>query len=231
MAVKLLGTKIGMTRVFREDGNAVPVTVIQVGPCVVTQLKTVENDGYAAVQIGYGEIKPRNSTIPMIGHDAKAGSAPKRHHREFRVDAKDLAGYQLGQELKVDALASLAFVDVTSVSKGKGFQGVMVRWGFGGQPASHGTERKHRSPGSIGSNASNRGTGTLKRGIRMSGQTGNKNCTIRSLDVVKIDAENNLLLVKGSIPGAPRSLVEISTPARLYRPKARKQRELEKAKK
>lgn len=230
MSISLLGTKIGMTRVFDDAGVSVPVTVIQCGPCVVTQLRTMETDGYTAVQIGFGAIKPRNSTFQMIAHDAKAGSDPLREHREFRVDAKDLANYTVGQELTVAALEGLAFVDVVATSKGKGFQGTMKRHNFKGMPATHGTERKHRSPGSIGSRSSNRGTGSLKRGIRMAGQMGNERSTQRALSVVRIDAEKGLILVKGSVPGAPRGLVEVRTPVRLYRPKARKQAELSKGK-
>lgn len=224
MGISLLGTKVGMTRVFNDAGVSVAVTVIQVGPCVVTQLRTKETDGYTAVQIGYGQIKARNSTFPMIAHDAKAGAAPQRHHREFRVDEKDLANYTVGQELTVKALDGLKFVDVVATSKGKGFQGTMKRHNFKGMPATHGTERKHRSPGSIGSRASNRGTGSLKRGIRMAGQMGNARATERALDVVRIDAEKGLLLVKGSVPGAARGTVEVRTPVRLYRSKARAQR-------
>lgn len=230
MAITLLGTKIGMTRVFTDAGASVPVTVIQCGPCVVTQLRTKENDGYTAVQIGFGEMKPRNSTFQMIAHDAKAGTGPKRHHKEFRVDEKDLANFTVGQVLTVEALAGLAYVDVISASKGKGFQGTMVRHHFKGMPASHGTERKHRSPGSIGSHASNRGTGALKRGIRMAGQMGNAHSTQRAVEIVRIDAEKGLLLVKGSVPGAARGTVEIRTAVRLYRSKARKQAEAAKAK-
>jgi large subunit ribosomal protein L3 len=230
MGISLLGTKIGMTRVFDDAGVSVPVTVIQCGPCVVTQLRTMEVDGYTAVQIGFGKFKARNSTFPMIAHDAKAGSDPLREHREFRVDAKELAEYSLGQVLTVAALEKLAFVDVVATSKGKGFQGTMKRHNFKGMPATHGTERKHRSPGSIGSRSSNRGTGSLKRGIRMSGQMGNERSTQRSIEVVRIDAEKNLILVKGSVPGPATGLVEVRASVRLYRPKARKQAELTKGK-
>jgi large subunit ribosomal protein L3 len=223
MGLALLGTKIGTTRVFREDGSAVPVTVVKVGPCVVTQIKTQDHDGYNAVQIGFGEMKPRNSTIPMIGHDAKASCGPKRHHREFRVNEKELESYSLGQTLTVQALEGLAFVDVIGTSKGKGFAGVMKRHNFKGMPASHGTERKHRSPGSISGRANDRGRGNNKKGIRMAGHLGAERVTVRSLDVVRIDPENGLLLVKGPVPGSNTSLLEIRTPRRLYRGKARVQ--------
>ncbi len=223
MGVSLLGTKIGMTRVFREDGSSVPVTVVKVGPCVVTQIRTQEHDGYNAVQIAFGDIKPRNSTMPMIGHDAKASSEPKRHHREFRVSEKEIEAYSLGQSLTVQALEGLSFVDVIGTSKGKGFAGVMKRHNFKGMPASHGTERKHRSPGSIGGRANDRGRGNNKKGIRMAGHMGDVRVTVRSLDVVRIDAENGLLLVKGPVPGSNTTLLEIRTPRRLYRGKARAQ--------
>lgn len=224
MSVMLLGEKIGMTRFFREDGVSVPVTAVLVGPCVVTQLRTPERDGYAAVQIGFGEIKPRRSTRPLIGHDAKAGADPQRVHREFRVEPDEMASYELGQVLTVEAIATHAFVDVSGISKGKGFQGVMKRHHFAGLEASHGVERKHRSAGSIGGGGTNRGTGPkVRKGRRMAGHMGSERVTIRSLDVVKVIPEENLLLVKGPIPGANGRLVEIRTPSRLYRPKARKQ--------
>lgn len=225
MAISLLGTKIGMTRVYTGEGVATPVTVVQVGPCVVTQIKTQATDGYDAVQIGFDEMKPRVSTFQMIGHDGKAGSGPLRHHSEFRVTAKELEGYTLGQRLTVEALANLKFVDVIGTSKGKGFAGVMKRHHFKGMGASHGTERKHRSPGSIGGRATDRGRGNQKAGIRMPGHMGDAQVTIRSLDVVRIDAEKNLMLIKGSIPGANTGLVEIRTPTRLYRSKTRRQAE------
>ncbi len=223
MALKLLGQKLGMTRIFNEDGVSVPVTVISVGPCVVTQIKTEESDGYNAVQIGYGELKARNSTMPMIGHDAKAKTAPKRLHREFRTD--DVSSYELGQQLGVELLEQLAFVDVAGTSKGKGFAGVMKRHNFAGQEASHGVERKHRSGGSIGGHATNRGTGPkLKKGKKMAGQMGNERVSVRSLEVVKIDPDQGLLLVKGSVPGANKGYLEITEPSRLYIGKAAKQK-------
>jgi len=222
MALKLLGQKLGMTRLFNEEGVSVVVTVISVGPCVVTQIKTEETDGYNAVQVGYGELKPRNSTMPMIGHDAKAKTAPKRLHREFRTD--EVGSFELGQQLGVDLLEKFAFVDISGNSKGKGFQGVMKRHNFAGQEASHGVERKHRSGGSIGGHATNRGTGPKpKKGKKMAGQMGNERVTVRSLEVVKVDAEQGLLLVKGPVPGANKGFLEISEPSRLYTSKASKQ--------
>ncbi len=226
MPLKLLGRKIGMTRVFTEDGVSVPVTAIEVGPCVVTQVKTAETDGYGAVQIGFQDMKPRNSTMPMIGHDAKARTAPKRRHAEFRVDDGAAGEFELGQELTVGRLSAFRFVDVSGTSKGKGFQGAMKRHNFRGQEASHGVERKHRSPGSIGGHAANLGTGPkIKKGKRMAGQMGAERVTVRSLEVVRIDEANNLLLVKGPIPGPNNGIVEIREPSRLYRGKARAQKE------
>ena len=223
MGFSLLGKKIGMTRVYTGAGVSVPVTVIECGPCVVTQLRTPEKDGYSAVQIGYGEVKARNSTMPLIAHDVKAGTTPKRHHREFRVDSKEAGSYTLGQTLTLQNLDGTMYVDVIGTSKGKGFAGVMKRWHFKGMFASHGTERKHRSPGSIGSLCSNRGFGGgLKKGKKMAGHMGNARITTRSLDVVRIDAERNLLLVKGPVPGGKNGLVEVRPAVRLYKSKAKK---------
>jgi large subunit ribosomal protein L3 len=222
----LMGKKLGMTRVYTDKGVSLPVTVIEVGPCFVTQLRTKDKDGYSAVQVAWGEVHPRNSTMPMIGHDMKAGVAPKRYHREFHVAEKDLANYTLGQELKADQLQKLAYVDVIGISKGKGFAGVMKRHHFKGLFASHGTERKHRSPGSIGSLCSNRGYGGgLKKGKRMAGHMGAERVTCRSLDVVRVDADKNLVLVKGTVPGANNAMVEIRPAVRLYKTKAVKQKE------
>jgi large subunit ribosomal protein L3 len=229
MAFTLLGNKLGMTRVFDKAGNSVPVTVIHCGPCTVTQIRTVEKDGYSAVQIGFGAIKPRNSTIPQIGHDAKAGAAPLRHHREFRCTAEEAGKFTIGQVLTVKDLEGILFVDVTGRSKGKGFQGTMKRHNFKGMFASHGTERKHRSPGSIGSLCSNRGFGGgLKKGKKMAGHMGDERVTVRSLDVVATHPGDNLLLVKGPVPGANRGLLQIRASTRLYKPKARKVAEAKK---
>ncbi|MEQ8770917.1 MAG: 50S ribosomal protein L3 [Phycisphaerales bacterium] len=223
----LLGTKIGMTRVFNDAGQSIPVTVIHVEPNVVTQVRTDEVDGYSAVQIAAGDIKARNSTMPVIGHDAKAGTAPKRHHREFRVTEDEAAGFELGKELGVDVFEGCAFVDVTGTSKGKGFAGGIKRHGFKGQLATHGVERKHRSPGSIGGHASNAGkAGRIKKGKKMSGHLGNERVTVRSLDVIRIDKDQGLLLVKGPVPGHNKALVEIRPAVRLYKGKAAKQKEV-----
>ncbi len=223
MALALLGKKIGMTRVYDAKGTSTLVTVLEVGPCTVTQVKTKENDGYSAVQIGWGEMKARNSTMPVIGHDAKAGATPKRHHREFLVDEKGVADYTLGQVLTVKALEGNMYVDVSGTNKGKGFAGTMKRHHFKGMGASHGTERKHRAPGSIGSLCSNRGFGGgLAKGKKMSGQMGNVSVTCRNLDVVRIDEARNLILVKGTVPGANTSTITIRAAVRLYTSKAKK---------
>jgi large subunit ribosomal protein L3 len=222
-AAAILGKKIGMTRWFMEDGTNIPVTVIEAGPCIVTQVKTTATDGYAAVQLAFDDAKARTSTQPVIGHDAKAGSAPKRVHRELRLENdKDAEGFTLGQAVTVSALDGIKFVDVTGQSKGKGFQGTMVRWNFKGMCASHGTERKHRSPGSIGGGGTDRGVGPkLKKGKKMSGHMGAERVTVRSLDVVSIDTDKNLLVVKGAVPGASDGYLFIKTPTRLYKRKAR----------
>lgn len=224
MALTLLGKKLGMTRFYTEEERSIPVTVVQVGPCVVTQVRTEEIDGYNAVQIGFDERKPRRTPQPMIGHDAKAQTTPKRMHREFRISAEEVGEYEIGQEITVEALSHLAYVDVCGVSKGKGFQGPMKRHNFAGLEATHGVERKHRSAGSISSHAANAGkSGKIKKGKKMAGHMGAVRSTVRSLDVVKIDAEQDLLLVKGPIPGANKGLVEIRTPSRLYADKALRQ--------
>ena len=223
MSILLLGKKLGMTRVYTDKGVSVPVTAIEVGPCVVTQLRTKEKDGYTAVQIGFEDVAPRNSTIPVIGHDHKAGTTPKRHHCEFRVSEKDLANYTMGQVLTVAALEKIAFVDVVGTSKGKGFAGVMKRHHFKGLFASHGTERKHRSPGSIGGHASNRGFGGgLKKGKRMPGHMGDERVTARCLDVIKIDGDKGIILVKGAVPGPNNGTVVVRNAKRLSRSKQKK---------
>ena len=224
MSIMLMGTKLGMTRVFTAEGNSVPVTAITLGPCVVTQIRTVEIDGYSAVQIGYDDVKARRSTQSVIAHDAKAGSGPKRHHREFRCSAEIAAKFTLGQVLTAGEFANHAYVDVIGTSKGKGFQGVMKRHHFKGLFASHGTERKHRSPGSIGGLCSNRGFGGgLKKGKRMAGHMGDERVTCRSLDVIRVDNDQNLILVKGGVPGSARKMVMVRTAVRLYKTKAKTQ--------
>jgi large subunit ribosomal protein L3 len=224
MPAAILGRKIGMTRYFMEDGTSVPVTVIQAGPCAVTQVKTPESDGYAAVQIAFEDIKPRRSTMAVIGHDAKAGVSPRRVHREVRLaDDKQAAEFELGKEINVSAFDGIKYVDVVGTSKGKGFQGVMVRHNFKGMFASHGNERMHRHGGSIGGHATNRGWGPKpKKGKKMGGHTGDERVTTRNLDLVSIDPEKNLLLVKGAVPGPRQGLLFIREAIRLNRSKARK---------
>ena len=200
MTPALLGKKVGMTRVYDEKGAVVPVTVVQAGPCPVTQVKTVETDGYNAVQLGFGETKAKFSTFPLIGHAAKAGIGPRRHFREIRL--KDATDRKAGDVVSVGIFEGVQYVDVTGTSKGKGFAGVMKRHHFGGQPASHGTERKHRSPGSLASRATWRGQcGKPKKGVRMAGHMGMDRVTTQNHSLVKIDPENNLLLIKGALPG------------------------------
>lgn len=202
MIPAILGRKVGMTQVFDPSGVRIPVTLVQAGPCVVLQVKSSETrDGYDAVQLGFDDVKPHRTSLAQIGHARKAQTAPKRFIHEVRLSAA--TDKAVGDTITVDLFkdGDVKYVDVVGVSKGKGYQGTMKRWGFGGQPASHGVERKHRSPGSINSHASNRGGGRIKRGKRMSGQTGNTRVTARCQALVDIDSENNLLLIRGSVPG------------------------------
>ncbi len=220
----LLGRKIGMTRWFKEDGTNVPVTVIVAGPCTVTQIKRTETDGYSAVQLGFEEIKPRRTTMPLIGHDAKADTTPKRCHRELRLADDDaVADFELGQTVDVTNFEGVKYVDIVGTGKGKGFAGVMKRHRFKGLEASHGVERKHRSGGSIGGHATDLGTGPkVKKGKRMAGHMGAERVTARSLDIIAIDAERNLLMVKGPVPGPNRGILFIRDAKRLNRSKTRK---------
>jgi len=202
MLPALLGKKIGMTQVYDENGDLHPVTVVKAGPCCVLQIKTTERDGYEAVQIGFEDVKPHRASKPQIGHAARAGTRPKKFVREVRLGepAEDI---QPGQTMTVEVFEGVGYVDVIGTTKGKGFAGVMKRHGFKGQPASHGVERKHRSPGSIGAHASNAGWGgDIKKGKRMAGHMGAVRCTSRNHRLVGIDKENDLLLIKGSVPGA-----------------------------
>jgi large subunit ribosomal protein L3 len=197
----LLGKKIGMTQVY-DDGRIKPVTVIQAGPCVVTQIKTEETDGYSAVQLGYDDIKSSRQKKPAIGHADKAKTSPKRFVREMRVNSDSDINVELGDEIGVDVFSDISTVDVVGTSKGRGYAGVMKRHGFGGFPASHGTERKHRASGSIGSHASDRGHGgNLKKGKRMAGHMGNSRVTTKNHEVVSVDSERNLIVVKGAVAG------------------------------
>jgi large subunit ribosomal protein L3 len=204
----ILGAKLGMTQVW-DNNRVVPVTVVQAGPCVVTQVRTPDKDGYSAVQLAYGAIDPRKVTKPVAGQFAKAGVAPRRHLVELRTS--DASEYQVGQEVTVETFTPGMRVDVTGKTKGKGFAGVMKRHGFGGLRASHGVERKHRSPGSIGACAT---PGRVFKGLRMAGRMGGVRYTVQNLTVQAVDPENNLLLVKGAIPGPKNGLVLIRTAAK-----------------
>ena len=205
----LLGTKLGMTQLWDENNRVIPVTVIQAGPCVVTQVRTEERDGYKAVQLGYGAIKAKHVTKPVSGHFDKAGVTPRKHLVELRT--ADADQYEIGQELTAETFAAAEIVDVTGISKGKGTAGVMKRHGFGGLGAGHGVHRKHRSPGSIGACAT---PGHVIKGLRMAGRTGNERVTMQNLTIQSVDAERGLILVRGAIPGNKGSLVVIRSAAR-----------------
>ena len=206
----LLGKKIGMTQIYDESGKMVTVTVIQAGPCKVMQVKTPETDGYKALQLGFDDVKASRIKKPAEGHAKKAETSSKRFIREWRLGVKDEPEYALGDEINVAAFSEIKFVDVSGTSKGKGYAGVMKRHGFGGFPASHGTERKHRAPGSISSYASDAGHGgNVKKGKRMAGRMGGNRVTTKHHQLVSIDEEQNLLVIKGAIPGPSGSYVEI----------------------
>jgi len=199
----LLGKKVGMTQVYDEQGRLLPVTVIQAGPCVVLQVKTVETDGYNALQLGYEDVKPSRRKKPQVGHADKAGVVPKKLVREMRLEGDAQPDYKVGDVLTVSVFEGEKSVDVIGTSKGKGYAGVMKRHGFHGFPASHGTERKHRAPGSLASFASDAGTGgNLKKGKRMAGHMGHRRVTTKNHSLVAVDQEKDLLIVKGSVPGA-----------------------------
>jgi large subunit ribosomal protein L3 len=198
----VLGTKLGMTQVFADDGRMVPVTVVAAGPCVVTAVRTPDADGYAAVQLGYGEVDPRRVNKPEAGHFMRAGVTPRRYLVELRTD--NASDFTLGQEVTAEAFDSGELVDVTARSKGKGFAGVMKRHGFKGLGASHGTQRKHRAPGSIGGCAT---PGRVFKGVRMAGRMGGVRTTSLNLTVHGVDADRGLLLIKGAVPGPAGGLV------------------------
>lgn len=198
----ILGKKLGMTQVFTAEGNVVPVTVIEAGPNVVLQKKTVETDGYEAVQLGFADKKEKRSTKPEIGHAKKASATPKRYVREIR--GINLGEYEVGQEVKADLFAEGEFVDVTGISKGKGFAGVIKRWGQSTGPMSHGS-RYHRGPGSMGSIQANR----VPKGKHLPGHMGHETITIQKLEVIRVDSERNVILVKGSVPGPKNGFVKV----------------------
>jgi large subunit ribosomal protein L3 len=205
----ILGTKLGMTQVFDENNRVVPVTVVRAGPCVVTQIRTVDNDGYSAVQLAYGAIDPRKVNKPETGHFNKAGTTPRRHLVELRT--ADAGDYQLGQEVTATVFEAGAVVDVVGTSKGKGTAGVMKRHGFHGLGASHGVQRKHRSPGSIGGCAT---PGRVFKGLKMAGRMGNERVTSQNLKVHRVDADTNLILIKGAVPGPKGGLVLVKGAAK-----------------
>jgi large subunit ribosomal protein L3 len=199
----LLGRKIGMTQVFAPSGEVIPVTVLEVGPCVVTQVRTRDRDGYEAVQVGFGEARAKSLTKPQAGHLKGAGQL-LRHLREFKAD--DVSEHEIGQVLTVDVFATGDLVDVTGTSKGRGFQGVMRRHGFRGGPRTHGQSDRSRAPGSIGAGTD---PGRVWKGTRMAGRMGNRRVTTQNLQIVEIMPDRNVLLVRGSVPGAKNGLVMI----------------------
>jgi large subunit ribosomal protein L3 len=205
----VLGEKLGMTQVWDENSKLVPVTVVKAGPCVVTQVRTADADGYAAVQIAFGAIDPRKVNKPLAGHFAKAGVTPRRHLVELRTD--DAGDYTVGQEVTVETFEAGQTIDVVGTTKGKGTAGVMKRHGFAGVSASHGSHRNHRKPGSIGGCAT---PGRVFKGMRMAGRMGNVRQTTQNLTVHAVDADKGLLLVKGAVPGPIGGLVLVRTAAK-----------------
>lgn len=203
MVNTILGRKIGMTQVWDEDDNVVPVTVVQAGPCVVSQVKSEATDGYDAVQIGFGEIKPSRVNKPMKGHFAKAGVEPMRYLREVRVE--NAADHKVGDVVTVADFAEVTAVDVTGTSKGKGFQGTIKRWNFACGPITHGS-RNQRKPGSIGQCAY---PARVRKGLHMAGHMGDERVTVKNLKLVSVDPEQNLMLIKGAVPGGKNALVQI----------------------
>ncbi|MBW4624387.1 MAG: 50S ribosomal protein L3 [Brasilonema octagenarum HA4186-MV1] len=204
MSVGIIGTKLGMTQVFDEAGVAIPVTVIQAGPCTITQVKTKQTDGYSAIQVGYGEVKPKALNKPLLGHLAKSSAPALRHLQEYRIDNSE-SEYTLGQQIKADIFSAGQTVDVIGTSIGRGFAGNQKRNNFGRGPMSHGS-KNHRAPGSIGAGTT---PGRVYPGKRMAGRLGGTRVTIRQLTVVRVDPERNLILIKGSVPGKPGNLVDI----------------------
>jgi large subunit ribosomal protein L3 len=205
----VLGEKLGMTQVWDEHNRVVPVTVVKAGPCVVTQVRTPGIDGYSAVQIAFGAIDPRKVKKPLAGHFSKAGVTPRRHLVELRTD--DASEYTLGQEITAELFEAGTKVDVIGTSKGKGTAGVMKRHGFAGLGASHGTQRKHRSPGSIGGCAT---PGRVFKGVRMAGRMGNERVATQNLTIQAVDAEKGLILIKGAVPGPNGGLVLVRSAAK-----------------
>lgn len=203
MSVGILGTKLGMTQIFDDEGRAIPVTVVQAGPCTVTQIKTQQTDGYTAIQLGFGEVKPKALNKPKLGHLNKSGATPVRHLHEYRLD--DASAFELGQQLKADYFQPGQVVDVRGTSIGRGFAGYQKRHNFKRGPMAHGS-KNHRLPGSIGPGTT---PGRVYPGKKMAGQLGNVQVTVRKLTVVRVDADRNLLLIKGTVPGKPGALVSV----------------------
>ena len=203
MSIGVLGTKLGMTQIFDEEGRSVPVTVLQVGPCTVTQIKTEQTDGYSSVQLGYGEVASKALTKAELGHLQKAGATPLRHLREYRLS--DASSYELGQQVTVDVFEPGQLVDVVGNSIGRGFAGYQKRHNFKRGPMTHGS-KNHRLPGSTGAGTT---PGRIYPGKRMAGQMGDTRVTVRKLKVVQIDAERNLLMVRGAVPGKPGAFLDI----------------------
>jgi large subunit ribosomal protein L3 len=205
----ILGTKLGMTQVFDESNRIVPVTVVQAGPNVVTQVRTQDTDGYVAVQLAFGAIDPRKVNKPETGHFGKAGVTPRRYLAELRTT--DAGEYEVGQEITADVFEAGTVIDATGTSKGKGYAGVMKRHGFKGLSASHGTQRKHRSPGSIGGCAT---PGRVFKGLRMAGRMGHEKVTTQNLTVHRVDSDSGLILIKGAVPGPKGGLVFLKSAAK-----------------
>jgi large subunit ribosomal protein L3 len=203
MVNTILGRKLGMTQVWSEDDKLLPVTVIQAGPCTIAQIKSEETDGYAAIQIGYGDISEKHVNKPMAGHFAKAGVEPMKYLREIRVD--DPSQYNVGDKVTVEEFNEIKLVDVSGVSKGKGFAGVVRRYNFGGGPGGHGSHF-HRIPGSVGMCAT---PSRVLKGLRLPGHMGNVRVTVRNLEVVQVDADQNLIFVKGAVPGGKGALLTV----------------------
>ncbi len=203
MSLGILGTKLGMTQIFDEEGRAIPVTVVQAGPCTVTQIKTKQTDGYAAIQVGYDEVKPKALNKPELGHLAKSSAPPLRHLREYRLD--NSAEFELGGQLKVDIFSPGQIIDVSGTTIGRGFAGYQKRHNFKRGPMAHGS-KNHRLPGSTGAGTT---PGRTFPGKRMAGRYGGTRVTIRKLQVVRVDLDRNLILIKGAVPGKPGTLLSI----------------------
>ena len=200
----IVGKKLGMTQLFDANGNVVPVTVIEAGPCAISQKKTVENDGYEAIQVGFGDLKAQKVNKPMKGHFAKGDVAPKKVLREFRFD--DCSAYNVGDIIKADTFAEGDKVDVRGTSKGKGYAGVIKRWNFARLKESHGTGPVHRHGGSLGASST---PSRVMKGKKMAGHLGNERVTVQNLEIVKVDAENNIIAVKGAVPGPKGAIVVV----------------------